>query len=131
MYYSALFRLIHPTNRVFVKLYRLTPDNIICLTWRRCAFRRYSVPCDKSPDRIKCRCGTPPRICASPVDRGDGLATRDRPQEAEMDLTLKGHHPASARHSLFHHLPSNHQQQDVAPSMDEPLDVTLNSGKNN
>ncbi|XP_071575303.1 uncharacterized protein [Temnothorax nylanderi] len=91
----------------------------------------YSVPCDKSPDRIKCRCGTPPRICASPVDRGDGLATRERPQEAEMDLTLKGHHPASARHSLFHHLPSNHQQQDIAQSMDEPLDVTLNSGKNN
>ncbi|XP_071629186.1 uncharacterized protein [Temnothorax longispinosus] len=91
----------------------------------------YSVPCDKSPDRIKCRCGTPPRICASPVDRSDGLATRDRPQEAEMDLTLKGHHPASARHSLFHHLPSNHQQQDIAQSMDEPLDVTLNSGKNN
>ncbi|XP_012539507.1 retinal homeobox protein Rx1 isoform X2 [Monomorium pharaonis] len=92
----------------------------------------YSVPCDKSPDRIKCRCGTPPRICASPVDHNDILATRERPQEAEMDLTLKGHHPASStRHSLFHHLPSNHQQQDIAQSMDEPLDVTLNSGKNN
>ncbi|KAL0131559.1 hypothetical protein PUN28_002832 [Cardiocondyla obscurior] len=90
----------------------------------------YSVPCDKSPDRLKCRCGTPPRMCPSPVDRSD-LATRERPQEAEMDLTLKGHHPASARHSLFHHLPSNHQQPDIAPSMDEPLDVTLNSGKNN
>ncbi|KAL6265137.1 hypothetical protein P5V15_005227 [Pogonomyrmex californicus] len=90
----------------------------------------YSVSCDKSPDRVKCRCGTPPRICASPVDRpGDVLATRERPQEAEMDLTLKGHHPAS-RHSLFHHLPNDHQQ-DIAQSMDEPLDVTLNSGKNN
>ncbi|EZA51580.1 Dorsal root ganglia homeobox protein [Ooceraea biroi] len=93
----------------------------------------YSVPCDKSPDRIKCRCATPPRICASPVDRSDVL-TRERPQEAEMDLTLKGHHHASARHSqittLLHHLPSN-PQQDVAQSIDEPLDVTLNSSKNN
>ncbi|XP_025074089.1 dorsal root ganglia homeobox protein [Pogonomyrmex barbatus] len=90
----------------------------------------YSVSCDKSPDRVKCRCGTPPRNCASPADHpGDVLATRERPQEAEMDLTLKGHHPAS-RHSLFHHLPNNHQQ-DIAQSMDEPLDVTLNSGKNN
>jgi len=47
-----------------------------------------------------------------------------------MDLTLKSHHSVSARHSLFHHLPSNHQQQDIAQSMDEPLDVTLNN-KNN
>ncbi|KYM94493.1 PREDICTED: diencephalon/mesencephalon homeobox protein 1-B-like [Cyphomyrmex costatus] len=91
----------------------------------------YSVPCDKSPDRLKCRCGTPPRICASPVDRGDSLATREGPQEAEMDLTLKAHHPTSVRHSLFHHLPSNHQQQDIVQTMDEPLDVTLNSSKNN
>ncbi|XP_014481248.1 PREDICTED: homeobox protein aristaless-like 3 [Dinoponera quadriceps] len=96
----------------------------------------YSVPCDKSPDRMKCRCATPPRICASPVDRSDVLAARERPQEAEMDLTLKGHHHASTRHppvtTLFHHLGSSNpqQQQDVAASMDEPLDVTLNS-KNN
>ncbi|RLU18168.1 hypothetical protein DMN91_010411 [Ooceraea biroi] len=85
------------------------------------------------PPGIKCRCATPPRICASPVDRSDVL-TRERPQEAEMDLTLKGHHHASARHSqittLLHHLPSN-PQQDVAQSIDEPLDVTLNSSKNN
>ncbi|KMQ86140.1 alx homeobox protein 1 [Lasius niger] len=85
----------------------------------------YSVPCDKSPDRIKCRCGTPPRICGSPVDRVDVLATRERPQEAEMDLTLKGHHHASAR--LFHHHVASSPQQNV----DEPLDVTLNSSKNN
>ncbi|XP_029154879.1 paired mesoderm homeobox protein 2-like isoform X2 [Nylanderia fulva] len=85
----------------------------------------YSVPCDKSsPDRIKCRCGTPPRICASPVDhRADVLATRERPQEAEMDLTLKGHHPGR----LFHHHVASSPQQNV----DEPLDVTLNSSKNN
>ncbi|XP_018300924.1 ALX homeobox protein 1 [Mycetomoellerius zeteki] len=91
----------------------------------------YSVPCDKSLDRLKCRCGTPPRICASPADRGDSLATRERPQEAEMDLTLKAHHPTSVRHSLFHHLSSNHQQQNIVQTMDEPLDVTLNSSKNN
>lgn len=87
---------------------------------------RYSVPCDKSPDRIKCRCGTPPRICSSPVDI---LATRERPQEAEMDLTLKGHHHASTRQvaTLFHHHVASSPQQ----NLDEPLDVTLNSGKNN
>ncbi|EFN65933.1 ALX homeobox protein 1 [Camponotus floridanus] len=86
----------------------------------------YSVPCDKSPDRIKCRCGTPPRICSSPVDI---LATRERPQEAEMDLTLKGHHHASTRQvaTLFHHHVASSPQQ----NLDEPLDVTLNSGKNN
>jgi len=63
------------------------------------------------------------------VDRDD--VPRERPQEAEMDLTLKAH--PHARHSqittLFPHLPNN-PQQDVAQSMDEPLDVTLNS-KNN
>ncbi|XP_012057344.1 PREDICTED: retinal homeobox protein Rx [Atta cephalotes] len=91
----------------------------------------YSVPCDKSLDRLKCRCGTPPRISASPADHGDSLATRERPQEAEMDLTLKAHHPASVRDSLFHHLSSNHQQQDIVQTIDEPLDVTLNSSKNN
>jgi hypothetical protein len=68
------------------------------------------------------------------VDRGDVLTTRERPQEAEIDLTLKAHPHTSARHSqittLFPHLPNN-RQQDVAQSMDEPLDVTLNSGKNN
>ncbi|XP_020293524.1 retinal homeobox protein Rx3 isoform X2 [Pseudomyrmex gracilis] len=95
----------------------------------------YSVPCDKSPDRLKCRCGTPPRICASPVEsHSDVLTTRERPQEAEMDLTLKSVHHASTRHSqvtaLFHHLPSN-PQQEVAQNMDEPLDVTLNNCKNN
>lgn len=85
---------------------------------------------------MKCRCGTPPRVCASPVDRNDVLTTKERPQETEIDLTLKGHHHAlrDARHpqmaTLFHHLPGN-PQHDVAQSMDEPLDVTLNSGKNN
>ncbi|XP_029664291.1 retinal homeobox protein Rx1 isoform X2 [Formica exsecta] len=89
----------------------------------------YSVPCDKSPDRLKCRCGTPPRICASPVDRVDILTTRERPQEAEMDLTLKSHHHASGRQvtTLFHHHVASSPQQ----NMDEPLDVTLNSAKNN
>ncbi|KAL6430983.1 hypothetical protein ACFW04_007032 [Cataglyphis niger] len=88
----------------------------------------YSVPCDKSPDRLKCRCGTPPRICASP-DRVDILTTRERPQEAEMDLTLKSHHHASGRQvaTLFHHHVASSPQQ----NMDEPLDVTLNSAKNN
>ncbi|XP_067213873.1 paired box protein Pax-6 isoform X2 [Linepithema humile] len=94
----------------------------------------YSVPCNKSPSRIKCQCETPPRICASPVDcSGDVLVMRERPQEAEIDLTLKGHHHSSVKHSqvttLFH-LPSN-PQQDIVQNMDEPLDVSLNSGKNN
>ncbi|KYN17840.1 hypothetical protein ALC57_09879 [Trachymyrmex cornetzi] len=104
-------------------LANLSINFIVCLI----SFRRYSIPCDKS---LKCRCGTPPRICESPADRGDSLATRERPQEAEMDLTLKAHHPASVKHSLFHHLSTN-QQQDIVQTMDEPLDVTLNSSKNN
>jgi len=113
---------------MYQKILANLPINfIVCLM----SFRRYSVPCDKSLDKLKCRCGTPPRISASPADHGDSLATRERPQEAEMDLTLKAHHPASVRHSLFHHLSSNHQQQDIVQTMDEPLDVTLNSSKNN
>lgn len=89
----------------------------------------YSLPCDKSPDRLKCGCGSPPRICASPADREAGLPIRDRPQEAEMDLTVKGppRHPPMS--NLFHQLP----QQELSPSrnVDEPLDVTLNANKNN
>ncbi|XP_072762280.1 LOW QUALITY PROTEIN: uncharacterized protein [Anoplolepis gracilipes] len=83
----------------------------------------YSIPCDKSPDRIKCR-------CTSPVEHIDILATRERPQEAEMDLTLKGHHHASSRQvaTLFHH---HHSATGPQQDMDEPLDVTLNSSKNN
>ena len=60
---------------------------------------------------------------------------RERPQESEMDLTIKGPHPP--RHPqitpLFHHLSTN-SQAELSPSsqsMDEPLDVTLNSNKNN
>lgn len=91
---------------------------------------RYSLSCEKSPDRMKCGCGSPPRICGSPVERDTSLPMRDRPQEAEMDLTVKGtprHTPIS---TLFCQLP---QQQEFSPSqnVDEPLDVTLNTNKNN
>ncbi|XP_053971348.1 retinal homeobox protein Rx1 isoform X1 [Hylaeus volcanicus] len=89
----------------------------------------FSVSCEKSPERMKCGCGSPPRICGSPIERDASLTVRDRPQEAEMDLTVKGpprHKPIS---TLFHHLP----QQELSPSKagDEPLDVTLNTNKNN
>ncbi|XP_066581720.1 dorsal root ganglia homeobox protein-like isoform X2 [Prorops nasuta] len=96
-----------------------------------------SMGCDKSPERLKCGCTSPPpRGCASPSERDRGLSIiRERPQEAEMDLTVKG--PHTTRHppipALFHHLPT-HPRQDLSPSgrsVDEPLDVTLNANKNN
>ncbi|KAG7189093.1 hypothetical protein KM043_008670 [Ampulex compressa] len=95
----------------------------------------YSVPCDKSSDRVKCGCDSPPRPCGSPSERDSGLSMRERPQEAEIDLTVKG--PHTVRHMqitpLFHHLPPN-ASQEISPdgqTMDEPLDVTLNGNKNN
>ncbi|XP_076764950.1 uncharacterized protein LOC143431858 [Xylocopa sonorina] len=89
----------------------------------------YSLSCDKSPDRMKCGCGSPPRICGSPVDRDVNLSVKDRPQEAEMDLTIKGPPRHKSIATLFHQLP----QQELSPSqrIDEPLDVTLNANKNN
>ncbi|XP_024940934.1 retinal homeobox protein Rx3 isoform X2 [Cephus cinctus] len=107
----------------------------LCRDYRILPPHGYSVSCDKSPERIKCGCGSPPRTSASPSETISAVSMRERPQEAEMDLTVKGPHPQ--RHPqitpLFHHLPSN-TQQDISPasqSMDEPLDVTLNSSKNN
>lgn len=90
---------------------------------------RYSLTCEKSPERMKCGCGSPPRICGSPVERDINLTARDRPQEAEMDLTVKGPPRHTPTATLFHQLP----QQELSPSqnVDEPLDVTLNANKNN
>ncbi|XP_015436663.1 PREDICTED: paired box protein Pax-6-like [Dufourea novaeangliae] len=89
----------------------------------------YSLSCEKSPDRMKCGCGSPPRICASPVEKDANLTVRDRPQEAEMDLTVKGPPRNTPISTLFHQLP----QQELSPpqNVDEPLDVTLNTNKNN
>ncbi|KAF3427558.1 hypothetical protein QLX08_003810 [Tetragonisca angustula] len=89
----------------------------------------YSLTCEKSPERMKCGCGSPPRICGSPVERDINLTVRDRPQEAEMDLTVKGPPRHTPIATLFHQLP----QQELSPSQnaDEPLDVTLNANKNN
>ncbi|XP_043484761.1 dorsal root ganglia homeobox protein isoform X1 [Leptopilina heterotoma] len=96
----------------------------------------FSMTCDKSPERVKCGCGSPPRSSSSPSESDTpGIIMRERPQESEMDLTIKGPHPP--RHppiaSLFHHL-STTTQADLSPSsqsIDEPLDVTLTSNKNN
>lgn len=95
----------------------------------------YPMPCDKSPDRLKCGCGSPARTSSSPSESDSAMIIRDRPQEAEMDLTIKGPHPSRASQitPLFHHLASN-SQPELSPnshSMDEPLDVTLNSNKHN
>lgn len=94
------------------------------------------MSCEKSPERVKCGCGSPPRSSSSPSECDTpGLMMRERPQESEMDLTIKG--PHLPRHppitSLFHHL-STTTQADLSPSsqsIDEPLDVTLTSNKNN
>lgn len=111
--------------------------------------RRYSVGCDKSPERGKCGCGSPgPRNSSSPassVEQEMGLRESRPPQEAEMDLTIKGPNPSrmSRITSLYHHhhLPGNdpRQQNPSSPGTpinrgsihDEPLDVTLNANRNN
>lgn len=87
------------------------------------------MTCEKSPERMKCGCSSPPRICGSPIERDINLSVRDRPQEAEMDLTVKGPPRHTPIATLFHQLP----QQELSPSqnIDEPLDVTLNANKNN
>ncbi|KOC58882.1 Homeobox protein orthopedia [Habropoda laboriosa] len=107
----------------------LVPYSTVPKDEKRSYVHRYSLSCEKSPERMKCGCGSPPRICGSPVERNTNLTVRDRPQEAEMDLTVKGPPRHTPIVTLFHQLP----QQELSPSqnIDEPLDVTLNANKNN
>ncbi|XP_074095128.1 uncharacterized protein LOC141524883 [Cotesia typhae] len=111
------------------------PNHSVCRDYRILPHHGYPVNCDKSPERVKCGCGSPPRSSESPTDIEVDLAPQDRPQESEMDLTIKT--PMPTRHPeippMFHHLPSK-PQHDLSPatrSIDEPLDVTLNGNRNN
>ncbi|XP_044575291.1 protein transport protein sec31-like, partial [Cotesia glomerata] len=111
------------------------PNHPVCRDYRILPHHGYPVNCDKSPERVKCGCGSPPRSSGSPTDIEVDLAPQDRPQESEMDLTIKTpmptHHPQIP--SMFHYLPSE-PQHDLSPatrSIDEPLDVTLNGNRNN
>ncbi|XP_048514818.1 retinal homeobox protein Rx3 isoform X2 [Athalia rosae] len=109
----------------------------VCRDYRILSPHGYpSMGCDKSPDRsIRCGCGSPQRRSVSPVSTGVDIT--ERPQESEMDLTVKGSHPPQHPHpSLFHHHPpAVNQSQNIGPinnhPMDEPLDVTLSNKKNN
>ncbi|XP_008544207.1 homeobox protein prophet of Pit-1 [Microplitis demolitor] len=111
------------------------PNHQICRDYRILPPHGYPVSCDKSPERVKCGCGSP-RNSASPTDIEVDLAPGDRPQESEMDLTIKT--PMPTRHPqippMFHHHLTSEPQHDLSPatrSMDEPLDVTLNGNRNN
>lgn len=90
--------------------------------------------CEKSPDRVKCGCGSPSRS-SSPSSVEVELGPRDRPQESEMDLTIKT--PVPTRHpqipQMYHHIANEtrHDPSPVSKSIDEPLDVTLNGNRNN
>ncbi|KAK0168979.1 hypothetical protein PV327_002735 [Microctonus hyperodae] len=118
----------------------------LCRDYRILPSHSYSVPnCDKSPESLKCGCGSPPNNSTSPSNIDIDLPLRDRPQESEIDLTVKSSHPS--RHPpvsqvsqmpqmshIFHHLPGESIRHDVSPgqtSIDEPLDVTLNGNRNN
>ncbi|XP_015517845.1 homeobox protein aristaless-like 3 [Neodiprion virginianus] len=106
----------------------------ICKDYRVLSPHGYPVACDKSPERMRCGCNSPPRRSVSPVSSGAGIA--ERPQEAEMDLTVKGSHPQPHPHPALyhHHLSAVNQSQNVGPvtqPIDEPLDVTLSNKKNN
>ncbi|XP_043280960.1 cone-rod homeobox protein isoform X2 [Venturia canescens] len=120
----------------------------MCRDYRILPPHGYSVGCDKSPERVKCGCGSPgPRNSSSPassVEQEMGVRESRPPQEAEIDLTIKGPNPSRTPRitSLYHHhLPSNdsRQQNPLSPGTpmnrgsihDEPLDVTLNGNRNN
>ncbi|XP_063981744.1 paired box protein Pax-6-like isoform X1 [Diachasmimorpha longicaudata] len=111
------------------------PSHPVCRDYRILPPQGYSMTCEKSPEHGKCSCGSPPRSTSTPSSVEVDLAPRDRPQEAEMDLTIKT--PLPTRHPqippLFHHIPSEsrHDLSPVPRSMDEPLDVTLNGNRNN
>ncbi|XP_012275722.1 retinal homeobox protein Rx-like [Orussus abietinus] len=105
----------------------------VCRDYRILPPHGYSMACDKSPDRLKCGCGSPPpRPSASPSETDCG-PIRERPQEAEMDLTVKGPHPAHhpQMSPLFHHHVPGSAPRDLSPpgQLDEPLDATLNGPK--
>ncbi|XP_034939294.1 retinal homeobox protein Rx3 isoform X2 [Chelonus insularis] len=111
------------------------PQHPVCRDYRILPPHGYQISCEKSPEQIKCGCGSPSRNSMSPNNIEVDLAPRDRPQEAEMDLTIKT--PLPSRHPqippLYHHLPSEprHDLSPAARSVDEPLDVTLNGNRNN
>ena len=108
--------------------YHFSSDQII-------SFCRYTISCEKSSENVKCSCRSPPRNSGSPSENDSGgLIMREIPQESEIDLTVKGTLPPRQPQitSLFHHF-STTTRAELSPflSKDEPLDVTLNSNKNN
>lgn len=96
-----------PTNQTTV-----TPEKDMCRDYRIVAASHgYPLPCEKPQDPlpgVKCPCATPPRM-HSPNP------PLERPQEAEIDLTIKSRH---------HQAPIFHQMRD------EPLDVSVNPKSN-
>ncbi|XP_044017064.1 homeobox protein otx5-B-like isoform X2 [Aphidius gifuensis] len=116
-----------------------SPDNVsdnsaqnACRDYRIFSPHGYPMICEKSPERVKCGCGSPSRS-SSPSSVDVELGAHDRPQESEMDLTIKT--PQPTRHPqiphMYHHIP-NDSRHDLSPkNMDEPLDVTLNGNRNN
>ncbi|XP_047354840.1 paired box protein Pax-3-like isoform X1 [Vespa velutina] len=107
----------------------------ICRDYRLLsAAHGYSMHCDKSNDKVKCGCGSPPRICSSSPEKDIEQSIRERPQDAEIDLTMKG--PHTSRHvqittTPFNMISTSQQTLRHTEHVDEPLDARLSSNRNN
>ncbi|XP_046826146.1 paired box protein Pax-3-like isoform X2 [Vespa crabro] len=107
----------------------------ICRDYRLLsAAHGYSMHCDKSNDKVKCGCGSPPRICSSSPEKDIEQSIRERPQDTEIDLTMKG--PHTSRHvqittTPFNMISTSQQTLRHTEHVDEPLDARLSSNRNN